>query len=160
MKKLLILFVLVASGCKPVTKVIEVPIVERVTDTIVRTQINDIERPIYDTIVQFVNIDDKCREELNLVLSTLNTSKTSGQNSYRIKYDKALKQLQTYISVNGTSKQTIETLQKSTKEKDKVIQVEVPVYTNILKWWQKALMWVGSLSLIYFSFKIGLKLKK
>jgi histidyl-tRNA synthetase len=158
MKKLLILFVFVAS-CKPVTKVIEVPIVERVTDTIVKTQINSIERPIYDTIVQFVNIDDKCREELNTVLSTLNTSKTSGQNSYKIKYDKALKQLKTYISVNGSQKQRIETLQKSTKEKDKVIRVEVPIYTNVLKWWQKALMWCGGLSLLY-SFKIGLKLKK
>lgn len=160
MKKLLILFILVVAGCKPVTKIIEVPVIERTTDTIIITQINDVERPIYDTIVQFINVDDKCREELNMVLSTFNTSKSSGQNSYKIKYDKARQQLRTYIRINGSQNKTTETLQKTKIEKDKVIRVEVPVYTNVLKWWQKALMWVGGLSLLYFSFKIGFKLKK
>lgn len=145
MKKLILiafttLFLTSCLGTKKVTestqKVTENKQTEVKKDSVVKTEVN---KPINDKIV--INVPETDNKEVmqmfNRLLRQINTSKSSGDNSYRIYYDEQLKQLKADIKIAQTENK--ETTQKEEKksEESRTEYVEDRIFKKIklIPWW-------------------------
>lgn len=174
MKKIFILLTFLSFISCGTNKTIikEVPVETVIIDSIYVNEVTNEEREynqsIFDSLVIHINkiktghskeCDSICNEKLNTLLETFTISKHSGVNSYELKYDKETNQLLLILKIGETKSTNIKQNNNSSQIKETVkevpIKIEVPVETNILTWWQKFLIWIGSISLIYISFKVG-----
>ena len=170
----IILISLLLLGCKSVQKVVEVPVRTTTVDTIKTSEITNEEREynqaIFDSLVITINeiktgvskdCDSICNEKIQNELSKISSSKHSGDNFYKLEYDKLSKKLKLINKIGKTQNIKKETSKdketSSVVYQDVIVEVPVEIEVNILTWWQKILMWCGGISLLYFSFKIGRK---
>ena len=102
--------------------------------------------------------DSICQQTIDNLLASMNQSKTSGDNGYKLKYDRVKKELDIVLKT-GESKSE----QKSEyKYKDRCVYRDVK--TNIyiekpLSKWQKFLMWTGVAALAYAGFRLFRKIQ-
>ena len=103
--------------------------------------------------------DSLCNERVKEALESINTSKSSGNNSYKLYYDKFNNQLVLTTSLGETvskQKDSIAFLQKSLLDTKSTIK-EIPV--QYIPTWIKYLAAFGALSIVYFGTKAVLSLQ-
>lgn len=95
--------------------------------------------------------DSICDAHLQSVLKSLNFSKSSGQNSYKIAYDEAARMLSAYVTIAETiNRESAQTLNRNS-ELIETEYVEIPVaYTPK---WMIFLSGVGGATLVYLTFQ-------
>ncbi len=103
--------------------------------------------------------DSLVNAKVDEILSKLNTTKNSGDNSYKLIYDKLKKQLEFYVRIAQTQNEN--TVVKKEKIKT-IIQVKkIPVVVKkTLSKLEKFLMGFGLLALLYIGFKIVSLIRK
>ena len=97
-------------------------------------------------------LDSLVNAKVDEILSKLNTSKDSGDNSYKLIYDKLAKQLEFYSKMAQTKNEN--TVTKATNDKT-VIQIKkIPVeIEKPLSKMEKFLMFLGILTLLFLGYK-------
>lgn len=110
---------------------------EKVEEKKESTTTTETSKGIRDTII--VAIPESDNEEVmrmfESLLKQLNTSKSSGDNSYQLYYDEQLKQLRAAIEVGETSNTEKETTSESNTEKTFEQQVDEYVKKIVIPWW-------------------------
>ncbi|WP_395074547.1 hypothetical protein [Flavobacterium sp.] len=103
--------------------------------------------------------DSLVNTKVDEILSKLNTSKNSGDNSYQLIYDQLKKQLEFYSKIAPTKNEN--TAVKSEKEKV-IIQIKkIPVVVEKpLTKLQKALIGLGILTIGFIGFKVFVFIRK
>jgi len=96
--------------------------------------------------------DSLVNAKVDEILQKLNTSKTSGDNSYRLMYDKLTKQLEFYSKMAQTKNESVQVK----KQKDKVIiqikKIPIEIVKPLSKL-EKFLIGLGILTLVFLGFK-------
>ena len=97
-------------------------------------------------------LDSLVNAKVDEILSKLNTSKNSGDNSYKLIYDKLAKQLEFYSKMAQTKNENTAT--KTTNDKT-IIQIKkIPIeIIKPLSKLEKFLMGLGILSLLFLGYK-------
>lgn len=169
--KLIILFItccILFTGCSSAKKLKE-------ENTIVKSEIQ--KKDSIKTIVVNQAIDDKfitpiaqsntgnkvfdslANAKVDEILSKLNTSKNSGDNSYKLIYDKLTKQLEFYAKIAQTKNENTDV--KSEKAKIIVQVKKIPVVVEKpLSKLEKFFIGLGILSMVYIGFKVTLFIRK
>lgn len=149
MKKLLIISTLFISlfSCTGAKKIFQKNSSTKETTTEKTDSISKVETslPIQDRIV--VNIPETDNSEINMMftelLRRLNTSKTSGSNSYNLKFDEETKQLiadikvaASKVSETKTNSQTEKSFEQKTDEyiSKKISQIPFLVWLGLIFW--------------------------
>ena len=103
-------------------------------------------------------LDSLVNAKVDEILSKLNTSKDSGDNSYKLIYDKLAKQLEFYSKMAQTKNEN--TVTKATNDKA-VIQIKkIPVeIEKPLSKMEKFLMLLGILTLLFLGYKTVVLIK-
>lgn len=92
------------------------------------------------------NFNKKIDAQIDQILSRLNTSKSSGDNSYRLKYNKLKRQLEFDANIGATQNETTITNKEDMSEVVKKETLETSIYKRI-----KTMPWYLWL-LLYFIF--------
>ena len=121
--------------------------------TIINEAINDtLITPVVQSDTGNKVLDSLVNTKVDEILQKLNTSKTSGDNAYRLMYDKLKKQLEFYSKISQTKNESVQVK----KQKDKVIiqikKIPVEIVKPLTKL-EKFLMGLGILSLLFLGFK-------
>ena len=93
------------------------------------------------------------------ILSKLNTAKNSGDNSYKLIYDKLKKQLEFYIKIAQTKNQNTQVNHQKDNTIIQIKKVPVIVEKELTKL-QKFLMGLGVLSLLFVGVKAFIFVKR
>jgi hypothetical protein len=103
-------------------------------------------------------LDSLVNAKVDEILSKLNTSKNSGDNSYKLIYDKLAKQLEFYSKMAQTKNENTAT--KTTNEKT-IIQIKkIPIeIVKPLSKLEKILMGLGILTLLFLGYKAVIFIK-
>lgn len=147
----MVLSALLVSSCK-----VKQPIETKITDTTniaTDTTIKEkevVNQAIIDTfylqLSQIYSSKKECDSLINYyrneALKSFATAKNSGDNSYEIKYNEALKRLEFLIKVGQTSNKATEQNAQKTITKTVEKTIEVPVKLP-LTWWQNLFYWIG-----------------
>lgn len=166
----LLMFSIILSSCgskKPISEVEQTNSVAKssnnvhFTNTLDRSlAIKDDFRFTFPTITtgatKVKDCDSLCNQRVKDALANINTSKSSGNNSYKLYYDKYTNQLVLNTSLGETIKQqkdSIATLNESLKESQSKV-TEIPV--KYIPTWIKYLAGFGALSLAYLGIKFVL----
>ena len=98
-------------------------------------------------------LDSLVNAKVDEILSKLNTSKNSGDNSYKLIYDKLAKQLEFYSKIAQTKNEN--TITKTSND-NTIIQIKkIPIeIEKPLSKMQKFLMVLGIVTLLFIGFKI------
>jgi hypothetical protein len=107
-------------------------------------------------VTKLKDCDSLCNQRVKEALASVNTSKSSGNNSYKLYYDKFNNQLVLNTSLGETvskQKDSIAILQKSLLDIKSTIK-EIPV--RFIPTWIKYLAGFGALSIVYFGTKTAL----
>lgn len=107
-------------------------------------------KPECDSVTQ-VAIDN--------LLRTLNTSKQSGDNSYKIKYNELLKRLDLIVKIGATKNQATTNYKSKNVFYNRFITKTITVKAPLPKW-QLYLMIIGSVAIGFVLFKLVLLIKK
>ncbi len=109
--------------------------------------------PIVQSNTGNVVFDSLVNAKVDEILSKLNTSKSSGDNSYKLIYDKLTKQLEFYSKIAQTKNEN--TAVKSEKAKT-IIQVKkIPVVVEKpLSKLEKFFIGLGILAIVFIGFKV------
>lgn len=115
--------------------------------------------PITQSQTGNVVFDSLVNAKVDEILSKLNTAKNSGDNSYKLIYDKLKKQLEFYAQIAQTQNEN--TVVKHEKIKT-IIQVKkIPVLVKEpLSKLEKILIGLGILAILYIGFKIVIFIRK
>lgn len=101
------------------------------------------------------NCDSICNEKTNELLESLNFYKKSGDNNYKLLFDKNKR----LLSFTANLQETISELKtKSEKEArifTKTITIRKTVTKTYVPWWVEYLAWFGAISFIYLAYRIG-----
>ena len=127
---------------------------DSIKSTVINQAIDDkLITPITQSNTGNAVFDSLVNAKVDEILSKLNTSKNSGDNSYKLIYDKLTKQLEFYSKIAQTKNEN--TAVKSEKEKV-IIQVKkIPVVVEKpLTKLQKVLIGLGILAIIFIGFKV------
>ena len=150
---LLSLFALFTGCGKPL-----LPPVKEIINTTDKTTVNttditeiDRNRAITDTINILIGqirtgqkeCDSVCQEAIDFYFSQLNYQKASGENKYKILYDKHTKLLTAYINLQETANKTTVIRKDSIVYRDNFKYKEVPVITNIVPWYMRYSAYAG-----------------
>lgn len=115
--------------------------------------------PIVQSSTGNVVFDSLVNAKVDEILSKLNTSKSSGDNGYRLLYDKFKKQLEFYAKV--AQSQDEKTAVKEQNQKIVIQEKKIPVVTEKpLAKWQKILMGLGVLLLLILGIRIAVFVTK
>lgn len=106
-------------------------------------------KPECDSVTQ-VAIDN--------LLRTLNTSKQSGDNGYKIKYDELLKRLDLVIKIGPTKNEVTKDFKSKDVFYDRFITKTITVKERLPKW-QLYLMIIGIGTILYFVIKLVLLIR-
>lgn len=158
---LLVLFSLVFIGCSSAKKhkqentllKSEIQRRDSLRNVIVNQSINDkLITPVVQSNTGNKEVDSLVNAKVDEILSKLNTSKNSGDNSYKLIYDKLAKQLEFYSKMAQTKNENTAT--KTTNDKT-IIQIKkIPVeIEKPLSKMEKFLMVLGILTLLFLGYK-------
>ena len=106
-------------------------------------------KPECDSVTQ-VAIDN--------LLRTLNTSKQSGENGYKIKYNELLKRLELVIKIGATKNEVTKDFKLKDVFYDRFITKTITVKEPLAKW-QLSLMIIGIATILYFVIKLVLLIR-
>lgn len=133
---------------------------DSIKNTVINKAIDDkLITPIVQSQTGNVVFDSLVNAKVDEILSKLNTSKNSGDNGYKLIYDKLKKQLEFYALIAQTKNEN--TAVKNEKVKT-IIQVKkIPVIVKEpLSKLEKFLMGLGILALLYIGFRIVAVIRK
>lgn len=134
------------------------------------TQVNkelEINRGINDLFAyQFPQLrsgDKKCDSISNIllkqILKSINTKKTSGDNSYSLKYNELTKQLELLVTVAETTNNRIDSISANTLTVYKTEYREKPVRLP-MRWYEKAFCVIGITALLILLVYIVFRIKR
>lgn len=86
------------------------------------------------------------------------TVKQSGDNSYQLKYNEALKRLEMLVKIGKTENKVIEKKSDTTTTYTLQKTVEVPVH--FMEWWEKMFYRIGQIATALFVVYLIIKLKR
>jgi hypothetical protein len=158
---LLALLSLVFNGCSSAKKYKEENILlkseiqkrDSLKSVIINQAIDDkLITPVVQSSTGNSVLDSLVNAKVDEILSKLNTSKNSGDNSYKLIYDKLAKQLEFYSKIAQTKNENTAT--KITNDKT-IIQIKkIPIeIIKPLSKLEKFLMGLGILSLLFLGYK-------
>ena len=158
---LLVLLSLVFNGCSSAKKYkqentllkSEIQKRDSLKSVIINQAIDDkLITPVVQSSTGNSVLDSLVNAKVDEILSKLNTSKNSGDNSYKLIYDKLAKQLEFYSKMAQTKNENTAT--KTTNDKT-IIQIKkIPIeITKPLTKLEKFLMGLGILSLLFLGYK-------
>lgn len=133
---------------------------DSIKNTVVNNEINDkLITPVAHSQTGNASLDSLVNAKVDEILSKLNTSKKSGDNSYRLIYDKLKKQLEfnARIAKTQNDKLAVQNNNSSLIFRDRKVPVEV---IKPLSKIEKVFIILGVLALIYIGFRIVLFLRK
>ena len=159
---LIIIFCIALTGCSSSKKLKEENFLlkneiqkrDSIKSTFINKAIEDkLITPIAQSQTGNPDFDSLVNAKVDEILSKLNTAKNSGDNGYKLIYDKLKKQLEFYVQIAQTQNES--TAVKNEKVK-KIIQVKkIPmVVEKPFSKLEKILMGLGILALLYIGFKI------
>ena len=165
---LLALLSLVFNGCSSAKKYKEENILlkseiqkrDSLKSVIINQAIDDkLITPVVQSSTGNSVLDSLVNAKVDEILSKLNTSKNSGDNSYKLIYDKLAKQLEFYSKMAQTKNENTAT--KTTNDKT-IIQIKkIPIeIIKPLSKLEKILMGLGILSLLFLGYKTVVFIKK
>lgn len=133
---------------------------DSIKSTFINQAIDDkLVTPIVQSQTGNVVFDSLVNTKVDEILSKLNTSKNSGDNGYKLIYDKLKKQLEFYAQIAQTKNEN--TAVKDEKVKTIIQFKKIPVVVEKpLTKLEKFLMVLGILALLYIGFKIVALIRK
>lgn len=133
---------------------------DSIKNTVVNQEIEDkLITPIIQSNTGNASLDSLVNAKVDEILSKLNTSKNSGDNSYKLIYDKLKKQLEFYARIAQTQSENIAVNNKN----DKIIIQEKRIPVEVIKplsKLEKSLMGLGLLALLYIGMRIVFFIRK
>lgn len=133
---------------------------DSVRNKVVNQEINDqLITSVSQSQTGNASLDRLVNAKVDEILSKLNTSKNSGDNSYRLIYDKIKKQLEFNAKIAQTQSEELAFKNNNSRLifRDRKIPVEV---IKPLSKIEKALLVLGVMALIYIGFRVVLFLRK
>lgn len=161
----LILFIvscLVFTSCSSLKKVkqentllkSEIQKRDSIKNTIVNKAIDDkLITPITQSQTGNVVFDSLVNAKVDEILSKLNTSKNSGDNGYKLIYDKLKKQLEFYAQIAQTKNENTKVKEEKAKTIIQVKKIPVIVEKPLSKL-EKFFIGLGVLALVFIGFKV------
>lgn len=145
MKKILyILLILSLSNCTTLKKITSTKskIVDEKEVIKDSTSITDTSKAIKDEIITNVGTtgNRECDEKLIALLEKMNTSKSSGDNSYRLYYDAQLNALRAEFEVGATTSTNTNTNESNIERYSAIEEVEEYIKKVKVPWWAYALL--------------------
>lgn len=98
-------------------------------------------------------LDSLVNAKVDEILSKLNTSKNSGENSYTLFYDKLAKQLEFYSKIAQTKNENTATKTTDNKKFIQIKKIPVEIEKPLSKL-EKLLLALGILTLLFLAYKI------
>lgn len=133
---------------------------DSIKNTVVNQEIEDkLITPIIQSNTGNASLDSLVNVKVDEILSKLNTSKNSGDNGYKLIYDKLKKQLEFYARIAQTQSEDIAVNNKN----DKIIIQEKKIPVEVIKplsKLEKSLMGLGLLALLYIGMRIVFFIRK
>ena len=165
---LIIIFCIVLTGCSSSKKLKEENILlkneiqkrDSIKSTIINQAIDDkLITPIAQSQTGNAVFDSLVNAKVDEILSKLNTAKNSGDNSYKLVYDKLKKQLEFYAQIAQTKNENTAVKDEKVKTIIQIKKIPVVVEKPLSKL-KKFLMGLGILALLYIGFKIVALIRK
>jgi hypothetical protein len=164
---LFFIFSLVVTSCSSAKKLTKedtllenkIKRIDSIKQKVVNQEIND---KLITSVIQSqtgnASLDSLVNAKVDEILSKLNTSKNSGDNSYNLIYDKIKRQLEFNARIAQTQEEKLAVQNNSSRLvfRDRKIPVEV---IKPLSKIEKTLLILGVLALIYIGFRIVLFLR-
>ncbi|CCG53569.1 Hypothetical lipoprotein precursor [Flavobacterium indicum GPTSA100-9 = DSM 17447] len=133
---------------------------DSIKNTVINRAIDDkLVTPITQSQTGNIVFDSLVNAKVDEILSKLNTSKKSGDNSYKLIYDKLKKQLEFYAQIAQTKNENTAVKNEKVKTIIQVKKIPIAVEKNLSKL-EKFLMGLGILALFYIGFKIVFLIRK
>lgn len=133
---------------------------DSIKSTVINKAIEDkLITPITQSRTGNVVFDSLVNTKVDEILSKLNTSKNSGDNNYKLIYDKFKKQLEFYAQIAQTKNENTAVKDEKIKTIIQVKKIPVVVEKPLSKL-EKFLMGLGILALLYIGFKIIALIRK
>lgn len=127
---------------------------DSIKNTVINKAIDDkLITPIAQSQTGNAVFDSLVNAKVDEILSKLNTAKNSGDNSYKLIYDKLKKQLEFYAQIAQTKNENNTVKKEKIKTIIQVKKIPVVVKKPLSKL-EKFLMGLGILALLYIGFKI------
>lgn len=133
---------------------------DSIKNTVINQAIDDkLVTPIVQSQTGNAVFDSLVNAKVDEILSKLNTAKNSGDNSYKLIYDKLKKQLEFYAQIAQTKNENTAVKNEKVKTIIKVKKIPFVVEKPLSKL-EKFLMGLGVLALLYIGFKIVVLIRK
>jgi hypothetical protein len=127
---------------------------DSIKNTVINQAIDDkLITPIVQSQTGNVVFDSLVNAKVDEILSKLNTSKNSGDNNYKLIYDKFKKQLEFYAQIAQTKNENTAVKNEKVKTIIQVKKIPVVVKKPLSKL-EKFLMGLGILAIVYILFKV------
>ena len=127
---------------------------DSIKNTVINKAVDDkLITPIVQSQTGNVVFDSLVNAKVDEILSKLNTAKNSGDNSYKLIYDKLKKQLEFYAQIAQTKNENIAVKDEKVKTIIQVKKIPVVIEKPLSKL-EKFLIGLGILTLFYIGFKI------
>ncbi len=168
MQLLIIIFCILLTGCSSIKKLkeentllkSEIQKRDSIKNTVINQSIDDkLITPIVQSQTGNLVFDSMVNAKVDEILSKLNTSKNSGDNNYKLIYDKLKKQLEFYVQIAQTQNENTAVKNEKVKTIIQVKKIPVVVEKPHSKL-EKFLMGLGILAILYIGFKIIALIKK
>lgn len=165
---LFIIFIMVFTSCSSVKKLKqentllknEIQKRDSIKSTVINQAIDDkLITPIAQSQTGNVVFDSLVNAKVDEILSKLNTTKNSGDNSYKLIYDKLKKQLEFYAQIAQTKNENTKVKNEKVKTIIQIKKIPVVVEKPLSKL-EKFLMGLGILALLYIGSKIVSLIRK
>ncbi len=123
----------------------------------------EINKAVADSIAKFLptiktgnkNCDSICNEKCNELLEQANFYKKSGDNNYKLYFDKEKRLLSFVANLEAT----ISDLQSKKEIKERFfvrnIKITKTIKEKYIPFWVKVLAWIGGFSLLFWSYRIS-----
>ncbi len=133
---------------------------DSIKNTFINQAIDDkLVTPIVQSQTGNAVFDSLVNTKVDEILSKLNTAKNSGDNSYKLIYDKLKKQLEFYAQIAQTKNESTAVKNEKIKTIIQIKKIPVVVEKSLSKL-EKFLMVLGIFALLYIGFKIVALIRK
>ncbi|MCK6608883.1 MAG: hypothetical protein L6Q46_11395 [Flavobacterium sp.] len=133
---------------------------DSIKNTIINKAVDDkLITPIVQSQTGNVVFDSLVNAKVDEILSKLNTAKNSGDNGYKLIYDKLKKQLEFYVRIAQTQNENTSVKNQKIKTIFQVKKIPVVVEKPLSKL-EKFLIGLGILAILYIGFKIVFYIRK
>lgn len=165
---LILIFCILLSSCSSTKKLKEENTLlkneiqkrDSIKNTVINQAIDDkLITPIVQSQTGNSVFDSMVNAKVDEILSKLNTSKNSGDNNYKLIYDKLKKQLEFYVQIAQTQNENTAVKNEKVKTLIHVKKIPIVVEKPLTKL-EKFLMVLGILAILYIGFKTIALIKK